>query len=226
MSHRTVLLTLYLVSTFCIAEPTLLTLAHSQYESQRMMQYYRAQASQGDAHAQFKVGYAYEVGDGLPQDEASASIWYQRAARQGHKNAILNLAAMDKADQPYLDSEIEYQNSLTFAAQEGDIDARHQLAKMLINNVLYEPDRQQIFSWVQQLASAKHRESQYILGQMYEMGVSVPQNFILAYAWYSIAAAAGDDRAQFNRDALAEKMSSQQLEQGQVRSMQLFEQMS
>ena len=208
------------------AEPQRLSMATNIESTSDWLGFYQTKARQGDAHAQFKIGYAYEIGEGLPQDDSKAFSWYEKAARQGHKNAILNLAAMDKAGQPYLDSEVEYQTELELRAAKGEISAKNHLARMLINNVLYEPNRQQIFQWIEQLAVEKHRDSQYILGQMYEMGISIPQNFILAYAWYSIAAAAGDDRAQFNRDALVERMSQQQLEQGQAHSRQLFEQMS
>ncbi len=224
MAYKILLIALLFTLDVAIAEP--LQLATAQQESKKLLGYYQSQAYQGDAHAQFKVGFAYEVGDGLPQDEGRALAWYEKAASQGHKNAIMNLAAIDKADQPYLDSEMAYQTELMSQAQSGDIDARNQLGKMLINNVLYEPDRQQIFQWVKETALAKERESQYVLAQMFEMGVSVPQNYIQAYAWYSIAAAAGDDRARFNRDALAERMSVKQLELGQEESLNLFEKMS
>ncbi len=224
MKKSSFLLLVFLTSSV-FAEPQMLTLALNQQDSQRLLQYYRVKATEGDAHAQFKVGFAYEIGDGLPEDQKKAGRWYEKAARQGHKNAILNLAAMDGTDKLFVDSESEYQNTLRFNAEAGDIEARNQLARMLINNVLIRPNRNNIFNWIEELAIAKNQDSQFILAQMYEIGFPVPQNFVMAYAWYSVAAATGDEFALFNRDAIARRMSAQQLEQGQDRSMQLYENM-
>ena len=47
---------------------------------------YRA-AEWGYAPAQFHVGFMYEYGQGMPQDDAQAAIWYRRAADQGDVDA-------------------------------------------------------------------------------------------------------------------------------------------
>ena len=44
-------------------------------------------AASGDADAQLFLGLAYEMGQDLPKDTASAVYWYQRAAEQGHPEA-------------------------------------------------------------------------------------------------------------------------------------------
>ena len=42
----------------------------------------RARADQGDAETQFRLGYMYREGDGLPQDDAEAVRWFG-AGRRG-----------------------------------------------------------------------------------------------------------------------------------------------
>lgn len=42
-----------------------------------------ALAEHGNARAQAKLGYAYEYGYGVPQDDAVAVSWYRRAAARG-----------------------------------------------------------------------------------------------------------------------------------------------
>ena len=54
----------------------------------------RAQAEQGDAVAQYNLGYAYHNGEGVPQDYSEAVKWYRRAAEQGNAGAQLNLGVM------------------------------------------------------------------------------------------------------------------------------------
>ena len=40
------------------------------------------QASQGNADAQFNLGVMYDIGQGVPQDDAEAAKWYRLAADQ------------------------------------------------------------------------------------------------------------------------------------------------
>ena len=48
---------------------------------------YRADAEQGDAHAQNALGLAYQTGQGVDRDDGEAVVWYRRAAEQGHAEA-------------------------------------------------------------------------------------------------------------------------------------------
>jgi len=48
-------------------------------------------AEQGDAYAQFNLGYMYAKGEGVPQDYAEAVKWYRKAAGQGDADAQFNL---------------------------------------------------------------------------------------------------------------------------------------
>ena len=47
----------------------------------------RRQAEQGDADAQFNLGYRYATGIGVPRDRAEAARWFRLAADQGHVQA-------------------------------------------------------------------------------------------------------------------------------------------
>ena len=40
-------------------------------------------AEQGHAAAQEKLGYAYNFGEGVPEDDVKAVYWYRKAAEQG-----------------------------------------------------------------------------------------------------------------------------------------------
>ncbi len=47
----------------------------------------RRLAEQGDADAQYNLGYRYSTGIGVPQDRAEAARWLRLAASQGHVQA-------------------------------------------------------------------------------------------------------------------------------------------
>ena len=52
----------------------------------------RDAAESGDAKAQNKLGYLYDTGRELPQNDAEAVRWYRQAAAQNHAMALYNLA--------------------------------------------------------------------------------------------------------------------------------------
>ena len=49
----------------------------------------RRLAEQGDADAQYNLGYRYVTGIGVPQDRAEAVRWLRLAADQGHTHGGL-----------------------------------------------------------------------------------------------------------------------------------------
>lgn len=53
-----------------------------------------ALAEGGDAGAQFNLGYMYDFGEGVPQNDDKAVRWYRLAAEQGDVDAQYNLGFM------------------------------------------------------------------------------------------------------------------------------------
>ena len=51
-------------------------------------------AEQGNATAQFSLGFMYANGEGVPQDDSEAVRWFRLAAEQGDAAAQLNLGLM------------------------------------------------------------------------------------------------------------------------------------
>ena len=55
------------------------------------VKWYRAAAKQGDASAQYSLGYCCQYGIGVEQDEEEAIEWYWLSAKQGNADAQNNL---------------------------------------------------------------------------------------------------------------------------------------
>ena len=74
-------------------------------------------------------------------------------------------------------------------------------------------------TWYQRAAEQGNPVAQYNLGLLYDKGHGVPQNYVLAYKWVNLAASRsrGVDREYYTRirDAIASKMSLDQLDTGQ-----------
>ena len=66
---------------------TVLAQTSSFSETERM-------AKQGDAGAQYKLGFMYDYGQGVRQDYAQAIYWYRKAAELGNEKAQYSLGAM------------------------------------------------------------------------------------------------------------------------------------
>ncbi|MDB3966611.1 sel1 repeat family protein, partial [Porticoccaceae bacterium] len=55
------------------------------------VKWYRKAAEQGDANAQYNLGFMYYNGEGIPENHVGAYVWWSMAKTQGHKGAKGNL---------------------------------------------------------------------------------------------------------------------------------------
>ena len=51
------------------------------------LKFWRPLAAQGNAYAQYNLGFMYDEGRGVPQDFVQAHMWFELAAAQGHEEA-------------------------------------------------------------------------------------------------------------------------------------------
>ncbi|MFQ3786182.1 peptidoglycan-binding protein [Halomonas sp. A29] len=65
------------------------------------------------------------------------------------------------------------------------------------------------------LATIGDADAQYMLGQMHEAGQGTLQDFVEAHKWYNLAAARGHRHAVTARDAVAARMTVQQISEAQ-----------
>ncbi len=67
-------------------------------------------------------------------------------------------------------------------------------------------------------ADAGDRRAMLELGRLYRMGLGAPQDYVLAHMWFNLAASRGEMEALKERDALAAKMTPQQVAAAQDRA--------
>jgi hypothetical protein len=68
--------------------------AEEEAEARSEFQGALVRAESGDPAAQFQVGQKLSFGEGVKRDPAAAASWYERAARAGNVDAMVNLAAL------------------------------------------------------------------------------------------------------------------------------------
>jgi len=88
------------------------------------VEWYRKAADQGDAGAQFSLGFMYANGHGVPKDEGEAVKWYRKAADQGLAEAQYNLGAMYANGHGVPKDDVVAYKWLLLAGAQADEDAR------------------------------------------------------------------------------------------------------
>ena len=172
-------------------------------------------AEQGSAEAQSGLGYRYLLGLGVPQDDAEALRWIRLAADQGHAAAQFNLGLMYGNGRGVSQDVVEALRWYRLAADQGHALAQSELGTMYANGQAVPQDDTEALGWFRRAADQGHAGAQYNLGFMYSTGQGVAQDDVEAYVWFNLAAAqsAGADRDRFvaAREAVAERMTSEQL---------------
>ena len=69
----------------------------------------------------------------------------------------------------------------------------------------------------------RQRRSQAPSGPCTAVGDGVPENYVVAYAWFNLAGAQGLERAQEAKSALSGLMTSEQVARAQELSIELLE---
>ena len=178
----------------------------------------RRLAEQGDADAQYNLGYRYVTGIGVPQDRAEAVRWLRLAADQGHTQAEDFLGRMPPmGSQRVTDNVAETElpatlppatgqsprsgnpfrvPSLLTDAEQGDADSQFKLGVMYDNGLGVPENDAEAVRWFRLAAEQGNIEAQFILGRMYTNGDGVPQDTAEAARWHRLAAENGYVDAQ------------------------------
>ncbi|HEX9174097.1 MAG TPA: tetratricopeptide repeat protein [Telluria sp.] len=102
------------------------------------------------------------------------------------------------------------------AAQKGKAAAQYVVGAMFYTGNAVPQDQKQAVTWFRKAAEQGHAEAQHALGLMYRYNVAgVPQDVVLAYMLYNLAAASGHQNATEQRAAIARQMTQEQIEEAQ-----------
>ena len=87
-------------------------------------------ADQGDASAQFNIGFMYKHGEGVPKNFIEAMGWYGKAADQGFAKAQFNLAGMYYKGEGVQQNFIKAYVWWSLALENGYEKAKHNLEEL------------------------------------------------------------------------------------------------
>ncbi len=110
--------------------------------------------------------------------------------------------------------------ALKAKAEQGDAKAQNNLGTMYEAGTGVQRDNDEAVKWYTKSAEQGNALAQSNLGAMYANGKGVPQDYKLAYklayGWFSLSAAQGNDIGTVYRDMIAKKLSPRELSEAQT----------
>ncbi|ASG02748.1 MULTISPECIES: tetratricopeptide repeat protein [Gammaproteobacteria] len=151
-------------------------------------------AENGDAQAQYSIGWMYSKGLGVEKSVAKALDWYVKSANQGFVDAQYS------AGRIYLYSLQQYEDAFTYfklAAENDENKAQFYLGLMYYRGDGISKDLKKSAHWFLQSAKKGNKDAQFYIGQMYELGEGVLQNDKYSLHWFNLASRNGQQDAQY-----------------------------
>ena len=100
-------------------------------------------------------------------------------------------------------------------AAQGNATAQFVLGMMYNYGQGVVQDYKEAMKWSRLAAAQGDVDAQYMLGEMYDLGQGVVQNYVRAHMWFMLSVANGATYASKNRDKVAKKLNSSQIQQAQ-----------
>lgn len=155
-------------------------------------------AEEGDASAQYTLGWMFESGQGVKQNYQRAIFWYMKAAQQGDVAAQYVLAMLYKKGTGITKNSKKAVVWFIKAANQGDAIAQFELGVHFQKGLGIKQDYQQSLYWFQKAAEQGHITSQINLGKLYQSGETVKLDYKKAIKWYEKAAVQNNALGQYH----------------------------
>jgi tetratricopeptide (TPR) repeat protein len=175
--------------------------AYANHDWPAALKEYLPLAKQGNAEAQFRVGFI-DCQGAAPQ-YAEALTWFRQAAQKGHPNAQFNLGQMYSLGQGVAKDPAAAVKWYRMAADKGFADAQLKLGIAYDDGVGVQQDYKEAAKLYRLAATNPHPQegraiAEFSLGVLYHEGKGMPKDMKEAAKWFEMAADRGYPEAQFN----------------------------
>jgi TPR repeat protein len=200
-------------------------LGHAVEKSEDMARYWYEQAAKnGSTEAAFYMARDYSK-NGIDKRN-----WLQHAISKGHLLSIALLAKDYEELRRFEDAAILYKRiagvyakPITlnyFTTDENDdaqaiINSRYKLGLIYLKGEGVLQNNKLAFDYIKSAAEYGHEYAQMALSKLYQDGVGVSANKIMAHAWLNVAAARGFNDAVVERGLLAARMTTADIDKAQ-----------
>ena len=184
----------------------------------------KADAEQGDAAAMSLLGYIYETGEGVPQNDTEAVRWFRMSAERGFALAQVSLGLMYANGRGVPQNDTEAVRWFRMSAERGFAKAQVKLGLMYFTGRGVPRDDVEAVRLYRLAAEQGDAEGQVHLGVMYGLGQGVPKDDVQAYAWLNIGVAqTGNEESREFLEMVAEEMTAYAITKAQSLSREYWE---
>lgn len=173
-------------------------------------------AEAGVVGAQTIIGWMYDNGRGVIENDVEAVKWYRFAADQGFEFAQCDLGVMYLNGSGVIQSPVEAVKWYSLAASQGSSKCQALLGIQYSLGDGVVQDYVEAFKLYRLAATQGDRFGQSGLAIAFEGGLGVVQDNVRAHMWYNIASANGDKNAAKNREDVAAKMTREDISKAQA----------
>ena len=184
---------------------------HNFEESEReAAKWYRKAAEQGNADAQYRLGFMYAHGKGVEKDEVEAARWYYKAAERGDSAAQYSLGLMYANGEGVEKDEAKAVQLFRKAAEQGHVAAQFNVGVSYHYGWGVAKDESEAMKWYRKAAVLEDSAAHFYLKAVEQGGPDVHNAQIETHGdegsvgkyeaeavrWYRKAAEQGDAKAQ------------------------------
>lgn len=155
-------------------------------------------AEDGDAAAQYTLGWMFESGQGVKKNEHRAITWYTKAAHQGDVAAQYVLATIYKRGSTVKKDSKQAILWLMKAANQDHTLAQFELGMHFKNGLNTQVDHKKSLYWFQKAAMHNHISAQINIGKIYQSSKEIKVDYQKAIKWYRKAADQNNALGQYH----------------------------
>jgi TPR repeat protein len=143
-----------------------------------------SEAESGNAEAQYWLGRIYDAGRLLPNDSEKSLYWYKKSAEQNYAPAEYKLCLLHANRE-----ELESERCMWRAAENGVPEVQFWIGVAYDQQLWFGiADKQEALKWFRKAAEGGNPDAELDMGEHYEDGDGVEQNYAIAAEWYRKAA--------------------------------------
>jgi TPR repeat protein len=143
-----------------------------------------SEAESGNAEAQYWLGRIYDAGILLPKDSEKSLYWYRKSAEQNYARAEYLLCLMHANHE-----ESETVQCMWRAAENGVPEVQFWIGVAYDQQLWFGiADKREALKWFRKAAEGGNPDAELVMGEHYENGDEVEQDYAVAAMWYLKAA--------------------------------------
>jgi TPR repeat protein len=174
-------------------------------------------AAAGDHEGEEALGWFYDLGKFVPEDDAKSAAWYRKAAEAGLEHSQWRLGVMLDEGTGVPENPAEAFAWFQKSAAQGYGKGLDGLGVMYQNGRGTTQDFTKALDYFQRAARAHEAHGFFGVATLYLTGQGVKRDFVEAFAWFMIARLNGDRQAEAGVTAAALRMRERDAKRAAIR---------